>query len=183
MAGFYPFRKEGGSTGGEERDFIIENSATITLGDTVDVTAGYAGLVGQTARVMGVVVGFVRDIGQGSPIALGADASSGYTGTRTGNAGVIGSDTYVAASDNQTVDKVMVRVVIDPHMEYYNDANGSLTQAMIGTYFDQVAASDQIDAASTTTYSAQFVLMKIDPFNDGDASKGIFRLVESQLTA
>ena len=183
MAGFTPFRKEGGATQGEMRAFIIENSATITLGDMVDVTAGFAGLAGAGTRVMGCVVGLVRDIGQGSPVALGTDAASGFTGSRTGNAGSIGSDTYAAASDNETVDKVMAYVVIDPKMEYYNDADGSLAQAQIGTYYDLLAASDQIDQSTTTTYSAQMVLMAIDPFNDGDASKGIFRVVEHQLTA
>lgn len=183
MAGFYPYRTEGGQTGGEVRDFIVENSATITLGDVVDVTAGYANLAGATARVMGVVIGLIKDIGGGQRVPLDQDASGSVSGTRSGNAGVVGSETYVAASDNATVDKVMARVIIDPHMEYYNDADGDLAQAQVGTYYDLVAASDQIDQSSTTTYSAQFILMEIDPHNDNDASKGIFRLVESQLTA
>ncbi len=183
MAGFFPFRTEGGATGGEVREFIIENSATITLGDTVDVTAGFAGLVGATARIMGVVNSFAKTTTEGSSIALDTDAAGTNTGTRSGNAGVVGSDTFVAASDNQTVDKVLVKVLVDPSMEYFNDADDSLTQAMIGTYFDQVATSDQIDVATSTTFSAQMILMKIDPFRDADASKGIFRIVESQLTA
>lgn len=186
MAGFHPFRTEGGATGGEVRDFIIENSATITIGDDVDVTAGYVGLTGATARSMGIVQGFVKDLGNGTRVPLDQDAAGSISATRSGNAGVVGSDTVAVASDNQTVDKIMARVVIDPSMEYYNDADGSLTQAMIGTYFNNVSASDQISQSSSAVFdeanaTEQWILMQIDPFNDGDASKGIFRKVKSQL--
>lgn len=186
MAGFTPYRTEGGATGGDQRDFIIENSATITIGDAIDVTAGFSGLSGASTRSMGVVVGFVKDIGQARRVPLDQDASGSVTGTRSGNAGVVGSDTYVAASDNQTVDTVMARTQIDPSMEYFNDADGTLAQAQIGTYYDLLAASDQIDQSSTTTgaegsNNTGWILMEIDPFNDSDVSTGIFRNAKSQL--
>lgn len=186
MAGFFPRRTLRGDTTGVMADFLIENSATITLGDDVDVTAGYAGLTGASARSMGVVLGFYRQLGDGQKIALSANAASGYTGTRSGNAGVIGSDTFAAASDNVTVSKVGVRVCIDPDMLYYNDSDGSLTQAMVGTYFNNVSGSDQIAASTTTTFhesnaTSQWILMEWDPDNDGDASKGIFKKVKHQL--
>lgn len=183
MAGFYPYRTISGQTGGEVRDFIIENNATITLGDMVDVTAGYAGLAGAGNRIMGCVSGLVKDIGGGQRVPLDQDASGSVSGTRSGNAGVVGSDTYDAAADNQSSDKVMARVIIDPYMEYYNDADDDLDQAQVGTYYDLVSDSDQVDKDTTTTHSAQVILLEIDPHNDSDDSKGIFKVVESQLTA
>lgn len=187
MAGFTPYRTISGKTGGEVRDFIIDNSKTITLGDAVDVTAGYADLTGATGRSMGVVVGLVRDIGGDQRVPLDQDAAGTVGGTRSGNAGVIGSETYVSASDNTTVDKVLARVIVDPNMEYYNDADGSLAQADIGTYHDLVAASDQIDQDTGSTgqegdNTNGWILLEIDPHNDGDASKGIFKNVKSQLS-
>lgn len=186
MAGYFPRRTLRGDTTGAMMDFLIENSATITLGDDVDVTAGYAGLTGATARGMGVVLGFYRELSNGGKIALSANAAGTVTGTRSGNAGVIGSDTYVAASDNVTVDKVGVRVCVDPDMLYYNDSDGSLSQALVGTYFNNVAASDQISASSTAVFdesnaTEQWILLEWDPDNDADASKGIFKKVKHQL--
>jgi hypothetical protein len=185
MAGFYPYRTTGGQTGGEVYDFIIEDSATITIGDAVDLVAGYIGLTGTgaDARSIGVVLGFGKLLDNGEVVPLDQDAAGSVSGTRSGNAGVPGSETYVAASDNITVDQVTARVIVDPNMQYYNDASGTLTQAMVGTYFDMLSTSDQIDISTTATYSAHFILLERDPFNDADLSKGIFKLVEHQLTA
>jgi hypothetical protein len=189
MAGFYPYRTLRGDTTGATKDFLIENSATITLGDDVDVTAGYAGLTGASARSMGIVIGFYRDLGNGQKISLSANAAGTLsTGVRSGNQGVTGSDTFVAGSDNVTIDKVGVTVVIDPEMEYYNDANATaaLTAAKVGTYFNNVSASDQIDSNTSAVFdesdaTEQWILLEINPHNDGDTSKGIFKKVKSQL--
>jgi len=188
MAGYIPRRTLRGDTTGAVKDFLIENSATITLGDDVDVTAGYVGLTGASARSMGVVIGFFRDLGNGKKIALGTDAARGYAATRSGNAGVFGSDTVVAESDNVTVDKIGVKVCIDPEMEYYNDANTTvaLTQAHVGTYFNNVSASDQIDSNTSAVFdesdaTEQWILLEVDPDNDADTSKGVFKKVKSQL--
>ncbi len=183
--GFYPYRTLGGNTGGDERDFIIEDSATLTLGDTVDVTAGYAGQCANSERPMGVLIGFVVLIGNGRSVPIDQDASGTLTGTHSGNSGVVGSETYVTASDNITVDQVMARVQVDPMMEYYNDADSTLTQAEVGTYFDTNSAGDRITGAGTTgaegSNNTGWILTEIDPFNDGDASKGVFLNTKSQL--
>lgn len=184
MAGFYPYRSTVGLSGGEEYDFIIEGVATaITLGDAVDVAAGYAGRCAAGDRIMGVVVGFGKQLSNGEVVPLDHPGAGSVTGTRAGNAGVIGSDTYTPATDNTTVDKVTARVLVDPNMQYYNDADDTLTQAMIGRYFDHNSDPDDVDVATEAAYSAQWILMEIDPHNDADVSKGIFKLVESQLTA
>ncbi len=186
MAGFTPYRTEGGQTGGDNRDFIIEDSATLTIGDAIDVTAGYAGVCVNSERPIGVLLGFVKDIGQDRRVPLDQDASGSVSGTRSGNAGVVGSETYVSASNNITVDKVMARVQLDQKMEYFNDADSTLTQAEVGTYFDTVAGGDQITGAGATategSNNTAWILMEIDPFNDADLSLGIFRIAKTQLS-
>jgi hypothetical protein len=180
MAGFYPFKTEG-NTAGQAQDFIIANSQTISAGEMVRLSSGFINTNGATNRALGVCIGFVKDLGNGQRVPLDQDAAGSVTGTRSGNAGVIGSDTYAAAADNQTVDKVMARVIVDKEMEYYNDASDTLTTAHLGTYFDINAGSDQVDVATQTgTYSAVVVLTKLDPHFDNDVSKGIFKIVEHQ---
>ena len=184
MAGFIPRSMQGGDDSGETRDFVITNSTTITIGDAVRLASGFIALADQTNRPLGVVTGIVKreSTNANDPtLPLGTDAIGSVSGTRTGNPGNVGSETYASASDNQTVDMVMARVLVDPSQEYYNDSDGTLTAAMIGTYFDCLAASDQIDQSSTST-TGQFVLMAIDPDNDADASKGIFRIAEHALS-
>lgn len=183
MAGFYPYRHLAGTTGGALQDFIIENSATVTLGDAVDVAAGYANRVAAGDRIMGVAVGFGRQLSNGEVVPLDQDAAGTFTATRSGNAGVLNSETVVVASDNATVDKIVARVQIDPNMTYFNDADDTLTQAMIGRYFDLNSDADDADVATEAAFSAQVILLEIDPHNDADVSKGVFKIVESQLTA
>ena len=184
MAGFDFRRTEGGQTAGEIRPFIIANSQTSTIGDMVTLVSGFSTLALAGVRIVGCVVGFKKDLGNGQIVPLGLDAAGIISGTRSGNAGVVGSDTVAVASDNQTVDKVVAMVMVDPRAEYFNDANGSLSGADIGKYFDIVAASDQIDqSTATNTYSAQMVCVKVNPDNDADLSKGIFRVVEHSWTA
>ena len=71
-------------------------------------------------------------------------------------------------------------------MEYFNDADSTLTQAEIGTYFDTVAGGDQITGAGATategSNNTAWILMEIDPFNDADLSLGIFRIAKTQLS-
>jgi len=183
MAGFYPYRTQGGQTGGETRDFIIADSATITLGDAVDLTSGYVTPADTGDRLLGVVVGLVQDKGNGQVVSLDLDAAGSNSATHSGNHGVIGSETVVVASDNTTVDKIMARVNIDTHQEYYNDADGNLSgDAEIGCYFD-IIDEDQIDESTGVSNghstAAQFILVERDPHNDSDASKGIFRICET----
>lgn len=180
---FYPRRAQGGDPKGEVRDFIVTNSQTIALGDMVVLTSGFALRASAGGRIVGCAVGFVRDLGNNQRVPLDQSASGTITGTRTGNAGVIGSDTYAAASSNQTVDKVMVRVLVDPQMEYLNTASSTLTTAMVGQYFDLVSGATQVDVATNTnTYSAQVLLTRLDPDNDASVTKGLFRIIEHAWT-
>lgn len=183
---FKPYRTQGGLTGGETRDFIIANSQTISLGEMVRLASGFINTAGASSRILGACVGLVRDIGGGQTVPLDQDAAGSVTGTRSGNAGVLGSETYAAASDNQTVDKVMARVLTDPNMEYHNDASADLAVSDLGQYYNLVAGSNQIDQATETTFAetaatSQMILLEVDPDNDADLSKGIFKIVKSAL--
>lgn len=174
MAGFYARRSEGGHSSGEQRHVLIGNSKTITLGDAVNVTTdGTLDVAGVGERVLGVVEGFVDKNG----LPLVAQHAEGTDYTESGNPGVVGSETVAVASDNATDSQVQAVVNVDASQEYYNDADEDLDLTDDYQYFDVVAAGDQIDADTVGT-SGQFVLIERDPDNDGDASKGIFRIAE-----
>lgn len=171
MAGFFYRKHMLGLTTGACAEFIIANSQTITVGDSIKLSSGYATLALAAGPTMGVVLGIVDPNG----INIDGEAAD-VDGTVSGSGQTL---TYVAASDNATSKMVKVQVMCDPFALFYNDADGSLTQAYVGTFFDVVAASDQIDQSSTTT-SGNWQLIELDPDGDSDASKGLFRIAEWQ---
>lgn len=176
MAGFFPRKNLAGAeeaTIRQEKNLIIANSKTITIGDAVALSSGFVDLVGAGNRVLGIVTGFVDK--NGLPVNH-ARKSHAATISGSGN-----SLTVVTASNNQTVDQIRAVVCTDPNVLYYNDADDSLAQAQVGTYYDVVAASDQIDQSTTST-TGQFVLLEIDPDGDADASKGLFKIAEHALS-
>lgn len=172
MAGFRPRRAEGGHNSGEHRDFILKNSETFTVGDQVVLTSGFVAL-STTDRPIGVIDGFVDSAG----LPLSAQHAVAHGGTYSGTPGTVGSETLATASNNQTVAKIRGRIVVDHRQEFYNDANGSLTQAMVGQYFSSTN-SDQINASTNSNSALVWVLTDIDPDSDGDASKGIFKIAQ-----
>lgn len=173
MAGFTARRAEGGHNSGEQRHFVIKNSAVLSVGEAVNFDSGYLDSAGATERVLGIIEGFVDSKG----LPLVAQHVTGSDFSYTGNPG---SETVTVASDNATVSMVKAVVNIDHRQEYYNDADDDLTAAMLGTYFDTNSGGLEIDVA-TTGSTGQFVLMELDPDDDGDASKGIFRIAEHAL--
>jgi len=169
--GFWPKKNLTGPDLPVALEFILDDSETITIGDAVDLNAGFIQAVDAGDDVLGVVTGIVDS--NGVPVN---HPDADVDGTVTGD------DTYVAASDNTTVKQVKVQVITSPYVLFYNDADGDLAQAQVGTFYDTTATGDQIDQSSTTT-NGQFQLISIDPDGDGDASKGLFRISESQLYA
>ncbi|QGH72317.1 MAG: hypothetical protein [Podoviridae sp. ctg2L5] len=168
--GFY-FRKnmEGDASHPPYADFIIGNSKTITLGDAITLSGGYAQAASTNGRVVGVAVAIVDK--NGLPVH-GFSSHADHDGTVTGD------DTFVSASDNATDKMVKVRVMMARSGDlYYNDADADLAQANIGSYFDMNSGADEIDVATATT-SGVWQLVEIDPDNDSDASKGLFRVAE-----
>ena len=154
------------------QEFLIANSeGPLTVGDAVQLTSGYVTIAATGESILGIVLGFVK---KGENIFKN-NVSVG--GTKAGD------DTYTAASDNATVDLVKAVVSVDPMALYENEADSTLTQAEVGTYFDTTAASDQITGSGSGTIS-QFQLIELVTENgDGSAedSKGLFKISQSQL--
>ena len=168
--GFY-FRKNmvGDAAHPPYADFIIDDSKTITIGDAITLSSGYAQPAGTNGRVVGIAQAIVDK--NGLPVH-GFNSHADQDGTVTGD------DTYVSASDNTTDKQVKVRVMLArPNDLYYNDADASLAQANIGSYFDMNSGADEIDVG-TAGATGVWQLVEIDPDNDSDASKGLFRIAE-----
>jgi hypothetical protein len=156
--------------------YRITNSATIKIGDAVRIDdSGYVNVVGVGGPVGGICVGIV-DENEINPLSFGYINNTGCT--------LIPDDSVTAASDNETrtTGHVQAQIVIDPAGSclWYNDADGDLAVTNTFQLFDIVTAG-QVDAGTLSDTSGQFQLISRDPDNDGDASKGLFRIAESQL--
>lgn len=174
MAGFYHYGQLNGAENPATIDVIIQNDATITTGDAVDInTAGGCQPADAGDAVFGIVVGLVTQAG----IPLASADSGDYDGTYT--AGVYGAETYVAASDNLTDKQIKAKVIADPFALFMNDTAGDLVQADDLQFFD-LAEEYQIADQNGHATTGAFFLWKRDPDDDADASKGLFRIAEWQ---
>ena len=176
MAGFLLYGHMLGADNPATIDIMIQNSATITLGDAVDInTGGGCQPADAGDKVFGIVVGLVDS--NGRPLStLRADA---YDGTYSGNSGQVGSETYVAQSDNLTDKMIKARCVVDPFALFYNDTAGDLSVADDYQFFDLTDEDQIADQVGHATAGA-FQLIKRDPDGDADLSKGLFRMAEWQ---
>lgn len=162
-------------------EVILANSAALTIGDAVAWSSGYLGGAAVDTAFLGILVGFVTDKGEN---IFKTEDSLGGT--------ISGDDTYTADSDNTTVDKVRGVVVVDPMALFFGYANGALTAAMVGqwfngavtdgTYVDSVEYSSGQGAWSVGTQQFQLV-ERVTTLSDGSASTtaGLFRIGRSQL--
>lgn len=178
MAGLeFRENRNGLNTVGSESK-LIENSATLTIGDVVDLTSDVVNLVGAGNNMYGVVTGFVTK--KGRPIE-NAVSGEDYDGTYT--AGGIGTGTYVAAADNETdkqVKAVVRRFVPGDIYSVLADAAPGTTGTSdeAGGFFDLVAASDTVDESTFhVTTVAQFYSHGPDPVKGGN-----YVLVEAKET-
>jgi len=153
----------------------VANSATLRIGDLCRVnTSGFVVTAGAGNPVGGVVVGLTDENGI-NVLGFGINNNTGATLT--------GDDTVVTASDNQTkAHYVMAEVIIDVSGQilWYNDADGSLAQTNLFQFFDCDANSRQVASGTALDTNGQLQLMQIDPDEDADASKGLFRICENQ---
>ena len=163
-----------GAQNPQTEDLIITNSATVTIGDAVKMLVGFVSPVDANDRIYGVVTGIVDANG----IDLRNANSSNFDGTFTEDDGTT-KDTYVAYGDNQTDKKVQVRVVADPYQLWFNDTDDTLTTAMLKQHFSLID-EDQVDGDTNSATVGEMQLWKLDPDNDADASKGIFRITAWQ---
>lgn len=145
--------------------YVIANSETITVGDAVDLdTSGYVTAADAGDEVLGIVVGVVDSDG------LPVDPDSGTT-----------SD-YTVEADNESDKAWEAQVIVDKMALFYNDADDDLATTNLLQFFDLTSES-QIDQSSASDTSGQFQLISLDPDGDGDDSKGLFKIAESQLDA
>lgn len=182
--GFYRYKNLSGTDAASTIDVRVANSVTLDLGDAVRVnTSGFLDTADAGETVAGILQGFkvitAGNVDGVNPFSLGADVT-----------GLTLTDDYriaVSASNQTRTDAYLVGVVeIDPagSILYYNDADEDLDATDDFAYFDVVSGSEgQIDASTVSNANGQFQLVSRDPDNDGNASKGLFRINESQFTA
>jgi hypothetical protein len=167
MAPGFSYRKNlDGSSQAPTLLYVIgKNSVTFTIGDLVRVnTSGFCDIATAGEGVCGVVAHVVTRKG----LAKSPTAGTLYD--------------YAMTSDNQTVAKDMIGFIPAlPNYLFFNDSSSTLTEAMIGEYFD-ASDEDQVDQATAhDTTQATLRLWEFDPDHDSDASKGLFSIVESQF--
>ena len=153
------------------RDAIITNSQTVKVGDALTMTTGFALRAAANGRIMGICIGIYTK--KGIPLD-NADSGTDYDGTWTSS-----SQTYAAASDNQTDKMVVAKMICDPYALFYNDADADLTSAMDMQHFSLVD-QDQVDGDTNSGTVGEMQLWKRDPDGDADASKGLFHIVSWQ---
>jgi hypothetical protein len=157
-------------------NFRIANSSTVRIGDIVRINTGGFAVRALTGEIFaGVVQGIVDESGVPPFTAFYID-KSGST--------ITGDDTIATSSSNQTrANYQNVQIIFDPAGQflYYNDADNDLASTNLLQTFN-IASSNQVtfSGASDTT-SKQVQLVSIDPDNDGDLSKGLFRITMSQF--
>ncbi len=158
--------------------FRVANSTTLKLGDLVRVNTGGFLVRCATGEVpAGVLQGFVDNNGV-----------SPHSAFYVNNAGVTitNDDTLVTSSTNQTrTDNYLHgQVSFDPAGTtlWYNDADADLATTNIFQFFD-VATGNQVTVGSASDANGQVQLISVDPDNDGDASKGLFRINENQFSS
>jgi len=143
--------------------FIIDNSDTITIGDAIMInTDGHAVVATAGEEVAGIAAQVVDKNG------IAIDPDSGTT------------DTWTVASDNETSAMKKVGIIMSPFALFSNDSSGTLATTNLMQFFD-LTDEDTINQGSASDASGQFQLVGLDPDNDGDASKGLFRIAESML--
>lgn len=156
----------------------VANSATLVIGDAVRVNnAGFLVRAAAGNPVAGILMGITDENGI-TPYGSGFVDNTGAT------KGSLVNDSIVTASDNQTrTHYIMGEVVLDPSgaILWKNIASAALAQTNLFQLFDVVAASNQIDQSTASDTSGQFQLVALDPDNDGDTTKGLFRISEPEL--
>jgi len=167
MAGFSYRKNLDGSSYTPSLMYLIgKNSVEFQIGDLVRVnTSGFIDVADAGEGVCGVVAQVVTR-------ARATKDSDSATSL----------DTYTMSSDNQTVAKDMIAFIPAlPHYLFYNDTDGDMDEAHIGMYFDAITHSQIDESSGHDTTQSTFRLWEYDPDHDGDASKGLFQIVESQF--
>lgn len=182
IKGFSPTKSLIGMDMPNQLLFILENSVTVTVGDAVRLdTNGYLKRCASSdPALIGILAGIVDQTGNQSVFnpRIATTAIAGATLTY---------DDTLATSSTNTSDgtrKLSGYVLMDPSgaVLYRNVASAAMTQTNVGQFFNVTSTnSGQIDFATASDTSGQFQLLSLDPDNDGNTSKGLFRIVQNQM--
>ena len=177
MAGFQYRGQLNGSENPVTLRVKIANSVTVKVGDALQMEAFSSGGGAKRAVAGTEVVGICAGIVDANGIDLDNTNPSNFDGTWTSS-----SSTYLSSANNVTNKAVAALVVVDKEALWYNDTAGDLAVADEFKYFD-LTDQDQIADQNGADNAGAFILVKRDPDGDGDASKGIFKIAESELDA
>lgn len=136
-----------------------KDSVTFSIGDLVRInTSGVVDIVDATEAIAGVCVG-VETSAHGS-----VSPDSGTT------------DTWTLGTSNT---KLVGFIPAMPNYLFYADGDASNASTDVGAFTDVTDENSPANSYGDT--EAQLRLIEIDPDHDGDASKGLYQIVESQF--
>lgn len=164
MAGFSYRKNLDGSAYVPSLMYVVgKNSVAFSKGDLVRVnTSGFADIVDATEAIAGVCVGVVT--------AKGA-AKAFDSGT---------VDTWTMTSDNQTSAADLVAFIPAlPNYLFSADGDADTAAGDVFAYTDSTDENSPANSFGDAT--AQLRLIERDPDHDGDASKGLYQIAESQF--
>lgn len=183
--GFFPRGTISGRDYPAVWEFIIANSQTITIGDVVRLnTSGYIAIQTTTSQVpLGVCVGIVdrNGINVFSNRAIGLEGITSKT-----ESGI----TVTSTNQSNDLRNIKVQVYLDhtSDMLWFNDADANLAQTNLlqnGSINVFTSGNHKLNVSGLSDVTDQtyiLQLIKLDPDNDGDLSKGLFKLRNTQVS-
>jgi len=145
---------------------IITNSQETTEMDSEKLASGFAASGTAGVNVFGHVVSIATAKGMGVE-------STGVAGAAIGSF----AGTFTAASDNQTVAKVVAVCDVSQYTLYSaetDDTIGSTTGSDLSGYRMDLVDEDTLDESSAATTTAQYGTWGLDPNNSARAIVNIF---------
>lgn len=162
---------------GANLEVIIDASSTITIGDAVRINQnGYVVRAATSGNIAGICVGLIDQYG----INVFSPRAQGTTG-----ATLTPQDTIAVSATNVTdaTRNLKAQILADPagYIFWRNQASATGLAAANLFQFYNLTTAGQIDQTTNSNTSGQFQLVGLDPDNDGVTSKGLFRIVQSEL--
>lgn len=149
---------------------ILANSITAVVNDSVKLASGFVALGTAGAAVFGHVVA----IGTNKGVGLN---TTGVAGAEMGSF----VNSYLTASDNQTVGKVRADIDISKFTLYSAEVDaaiGTTTGSNLAGYRMDLVDEDTLDESTAATTTAQYNTWGVDPANSAQAVVNVF---ESQV--
>ena len=156
---------------------IVANSAVVEVGDAVKILTGFAGPIAADGATAGIVIDIVDKNGNsvsGSLAVLGSATKTGATG----------NEIVTVAGDNQTVDKISVKINLSKKAVYSAAVTGTMnttnTSNNPGGWIDP---DDENSVEETThnrtiTTGGVFKGWGVDPT---DSSRMLVSIIESEM--